>query len=365
MPLATKLLWDRGWAPQPLRRYRRDPARHEASLASGEIARAEFGADAWFGGREIVAIGLRPERSQRRNRVACRMTAGRRTGSSGTAVGHAYRWTVGAERFDRLPMCGAILGALSGSRANRYVDHSVDRRVVYVTPSARLPCFFVFDGPELRVVCEVVSNKAIEEARGLSDLEVLGGTVDELIEKIIAPHDMDTPVLEIDGKCVTEEGSGSSIELHVPFEGARGLFENQPNFYTSVWPDGAVSGQEIVKSLGAADAGANARAEEWRRLTEQHLTAVRHDLEIWRDQLRFQLRGLITRRRLEAESHQAGLAQLGIPIRRRADAPRTFTAPAIIRREAPTRASTHTPSAGDTEPALSDAYYDHRARLRC
>jgi hypothetical protein len=217
----------------------------------------------------------------------------------------------------------------------------------------------VFDGRELRAVCNVVSQEAIDEVRGLSDVDALGATVDELIEGIMAQHDMETPVLGFDGRYVTEEGSGSSIELHVPFTGTHGLFENQPNFYTSRWPDGSVSGQEIVTPLGAADAGANARAEELRRLTDQYLTAVRHDLEIWRNQLRDQLRSWITRRRQDAESHQAGLAQLGIPIRRRVDAPRTFTAPAIIRRETPARAAAQTTAVADTEPALSDAYYDH------
>ncbi len=86
---------------------------------------------------------------------------------------------------------------------------------------------------------------------------------------------------------------------------------------------------------------------------------MRHDVGIWRDQLRNELRGWIARRRSEAETHQLGLAQLDIPIRRRADAPRTFTAPAIVRRETPARGRVLEAGADETELALSDAYYDH------
>jgi hypothetical protein len=217
----------------------------------------------------------------------------------------------------------------------------------------------VFDQVELRGVLQVASKNTIDEVRGLSDEEVLGATVDELIEEFLARRDMETPVLDFDSKELSESGSAKSIELHVTFTGSPGLFDYQPNLYTSTWPEGRVIDQEVVVPLGAADAGALARAEQWRARTQQYLDAVAHDLEIWRNEMRDQLRVWITRRRQEAESHQAGLAQLGIPIRRRTDAPRTFTAPAIVRREAPARPSTPASGAGAAEPTLSEAYYDH------
>ncbi len=98
----------------------------------------------------------------------------------------------------------------------------------------------MFGGPELRVICEVVSNQVIEEATHLTDDAVLAATDDELLDDFMSRCDMEAPVLDWEQKYVTEGGSGSSIQLHVPFTGTKGLFENQPNFYTANWPEGDV-----------------------------------------------------------------------------------------------------------------------------
>ena len=217
----------------------------------------------------------------------------------------------------------------------------------------------VFEGPDLRVVLDVAARKAITEASELPDNQVLGSTVEELVNEILSRHDMEVPVLLNDQREVSETGSGTGIVLHVPFTGTHGLFDNRPNFYTSQYPPGEVVGREVLVPLGSADASAAARADAWARLAQQYLDAVRHDLEIWRDNLRDQLRRSITRRHQEAEAHQEGVRSLGIPIRRRDDAPRTFTKPAIVRRESPTSKRGGSVVAGADEPVLSDEYYDH------
>lgn len=58
----------------------------------------------------------------------------------------------------------------------------------------------VFDGPELRNVCEVISNRAIEEAAGITDERALSSTVDELVDEIMTGYDMELPVLLFDEK---------------------------------------------------------------------------------------------------------------------------------------------------------------------
>jgi hypothetical protein len=218
----------------------------------------------------------------------------------------------------------------------------------------------VFQGPDLHVVLEVAGNKAIEEASRINDERVLNVSVQELVDEILSRHDMDAPVLYPDRWEVTETGSGSGVELHVPFTGTPGLFGNQPNFYTAQYPPGEVAGDEIVVRLGAADSGVLARANQWLQLAQQYLDAVAHDLEIWRRELREQIQGWVNKRRQQAETHREGLRNLGIPIRRRDDAPRTFTLPAIERRDSPARSTSRAAQApAEPEPALSDAYYEH------
>lgn len=224
-----------------------------------------------------------------------------------------------------------------------------------VRVSATLPV--VFDGPELRAVCGIVSEKAIKEASEITDERVLSASVEELVEDSMFRHDMEMPRLAERWE-VTEGGSRQAIELHLPFTGTPGLLSNQPNLYGPPYPEGRVVGEELVVPLGQP-VGAEARANTWKQLVEQWLRAVEHDLEIWRQELRQQLRGFITRRRQEAERHQEGLRGLGIPIRPRDDAPRTFTEPAIARRQPGASASAGNTGAAEPQPALREDYYDH------
>jgi hypothetical protein len=99
------------------------------------------------------------------NAIARRVAAAWRKGSSGTAVGHAC-----PRRKEQR--------GLGGSRCSRHracADPSFDHSVPVMSPMWPRP-------PGYRVgrvrrsgttMCEVVSNKAIDEARGLSDEEVL------------------------------------------------------------------------------------------------------------------------------------------------------------------------------------------------
>ncbi|MGZ6639674.1 MAG: hypothetical protein ACXVII_43475, partial [Solirubrobacteraceae bacterium] len=216
----------------------------------------------------------------------------------------------------------------------------------------------MFDGPELRGVCEIVTQKALKEASELTDQEALGATAEELVEEIFARHDIEVPALCSEERYLVEGGSRQGIELHVRFTGTYGLLHNQPNVYGSQHPPGDVVGDEIVVPLTRA-AGADAIADRWIQQVEMYLGYVEHDINIWRDDLREKLRVAVGQRRSRAEQHQRDLRAAGIPIRRRDDAPQMFREPAIVRREAPTRVRAATSQAAEPEVVLSDAYYEH------
>lgn len=218
----------------------------------------------------------------------------------------------------------------------------------------------MFDGHDLRALCATVTQKAIDEARSLEDDTLASASEPDLVDEIMAKFDMSVPVLHLDRRELTEGGSGRSVLLHVPFAGTAKLFSCQPNFYMgSGWPGGHVEGSEVVVDLGAIDVGFEVRADQWASKVQQYLDAVTHDLAIWRRELRGQLSVTITRRKQEAQAHQATLRQIAIPIRRREDAPGTYTEPAIVRRETPAPRSGSGRTASEPEPALSQEYYDH------
>ena len=219
----------------------------------------------------------------------------------------------------------------------------------------------MFNGPELRVVLEAVAEKTIAEATALPDATLLGGTVDSLVDSIMSGVDMDVPVLHSEDREITHGDSGEPIVLHVPFTGTRGLFENQPNLMGPVFPEGTVTGSEVVVELGPADSFAADRADRWAASVQLWLNAVGHDVGVWRADLERGVRQIVERRRSQAQEHQDGLAAVGIPIRRRDDAPATYTQDAIVRRQ-PVQATPPSAAPGEApadEPTLDDAFFDH------
>jgi hypothetical protein len=213
---------------------------------------------------------------------------------------------------------------------------------------------------DLRSLTADRARKAIDEAASLIDGQVLGSTIDELVQVALARHDLEVPVLHSDRRELSETGSQDGGRLHVPFSGNAALWSFSPNLYFSSGPpEGEVHGSELVVELGRADRGVEARADQWTTTVQQLLDQMRDDLEIWRTELRRQFRGWAIRRRAEAEQHQAGLQGIGIPIRRRGDAPAVFREAGIVRREPTARARPAADVAADAEPALSGAYYEH------
>jgi hypothetical protein len=213
---------------------------------------------------------------------------------------------------------------------------------------------------DLRSLTADHARKAVDDAAGLQDEQVLGSTVDELVAGVLERHDLEVPVLHSERRELSDTGSQGGVRLHVPFSGTPALWSFSPNLhFGSGPPQGELDGSEIVVELGRADSGVEARADQWTSKVQQLLDHMRDDLEIWRTDLRHQLHSSATRRRAEAEQHQAGLRGIGIPIRRRGDAPSVFREPAIVRRKPPTRAQPAAGVVADAEPALSGAYYEH------
>ena len=167
------------------------------------------------------------------------------------------------------------------------------------------------------------------------------------------------PTLHSAARYFEAGGSRTGIELHTPFDGTAGLFHNRPSrFSLGGGLDGQIVASEVVVTLGQA-AGADERADVWTEQVSNYLGYVAHDVDVWRPGLRDQVRGWVARRRAEAEKHQEDLRSLGIPIRRRGDAPPVFREPAIVKRERPAAPPLGAGSTATGEPALSDTYFEH------
>lgn len=132
---------------------------------------------------------------------------------------------------------------------------------------------------------------------------------------------------------------GERTEVHIPFEGDSELFHACPNTMTSNPPRAVIKNNELVLTYESpSDAPRDVRPEVDRALAgiEQYLGWQRTPIDAHNSGLPGATDQAIQQRRerLLAQSQRA--AALGIPIRRRDDAPRTYAIPATRKKVAPT-----------------------------
>jgi hypothetical protein len=132
--------------------------------------------------------------------------------------------------------------------------------------------------------------------------------------------------------------AGERVEVRIPFEGESELFYAKANTFSMNPPRAEVEKNEVVlRYASASDQPANTRSLVDRTLIdiEQHLGWQRPMIEAHNSSLPSAAEEAIHQRRerLLAQSRRA--EALGIPIRRRTDAPRTYAVPTVRRKAAP------------------------------
>ena len=158
---------------------------------------------------------------------------------------------------------------------------------------------------------------------------------------------------------------GERVEVRVPFEGDGELFYAQPNTSTTSPPRAVIDSQELVLRYDSpADAPRDVRP-----LVDRAIQEIEQYLGWQRGMITAHNNGLTAiavqainqrRERLLAQSERA--ASLGIPIKRRDDAPKTYAIPTARRKSAPTlppaSSSPFTP-----EPAWATEQYEQALKI--
>ena len=154
---------------------------------------------------------------------------------------------------------------------------------------------------------------------------------------------------------------GTVVEVTIPFSGESEAFNIRPTSFTTVLPSGKVNDSTLVIRVAGTDLEAHqVKAEIDRRLADikKYLEWLRDNASGFNEKIR-QLAGeQINRRRQKLLSDQSLVANLGFPLKERADAPRTYTAPNVQRRITPTMPSAST-APYKPEPTLSNDDYEH------
>lgn len=154
---------------------------------------------------------------------------------------------------------------------------------------------------------------------------------------------------------------GQRITIEIPLDGEAELFYCRPSAYTSTLPRGVVQHGTLQLTWDVPhDSNKEIKGDIDRAITniEEYLGWVRADVESFNGSLGSLAEQAIEARRSRLLANQGRVASLGIPLKVRGDAPKTYAAPGIQRKVLPTM-----PPASSApfvaEPTMDTATYDH------
>lgn len=244
------------------------------------------------------------------------------------------------------------------------------------------PRDYLFAGPSFRDVLEHLASKMCEEIDGYDTNRLLNTSGDELSAYFAERFKVDVPsILE---EAITADGDevdvdvsrdfdraiidrsrpvhvkGYEIKYHVPYEGDGNVFGFRPSSFSMSPPQAVVSkGYLEIAFRGARLDPARVRADFQRALGEirSSLDTLRNDGSAFNAALQQKARARIEERRQKALNDRGILGALGVPLRKREDAPQTYAAPSVRRRVEP-KPPPASSQAFVPEPVLPDRDYE-------
>lgn len=155
---------------------------------------------------------------------------------------------------------------------------------------------------------------------------------------------------------------GQRVTIEVPFEGEAELFYARASTSSTNNPRAEVRGNSVFLKFDIAhDVQQRDIKQEAERILndiDQHLTWIRNDVNGFMQGLAGEADRAIASRRERILANQGRAASLGIPLKNRADAPKTFVLPDVKRKVVPTLPPA-TSSAYVPEPVLDMETYEH------
>lgn len=158
---------------------------------------------------------------------------------------------------------------------------------------------------------------------------------------------------------------GERTEVRVPFEGESELFYSQSNMMTSSPPRAEIAGNELVlRYESPSDAPRDVRPLIDRALAEieQYIGWQRPMIDDHNAGLATLAAQAIANRRARLLAQSKRVEALGIPIKRREDAPKTYAIPSVRRKAAPTLPPV-TSAQFEPEPAWAIEHYEHALKI--
>jgi hypothetical protein len=243
---------------------------------------------------------------------------------------------------------------------------------------------YLFCSRELREIIASNIHAARQEIEQLDSNRLLNTAPADLVKYLVDKYELTAPTLKRDAWSATEQEvqidvrhdqmrhvrdrsrpaliPGQRIDIEVPVEGDIELLYAQASTMSSSAPRAMIRGSSLFLTFELAHDGGQTdirqRAEHTLTEIEQHLDWIRSDLSGFNDRLARESEAAIMARRKRILDNQGRATALGIPLKARADAAKTFALPLVRRKLAPSLPAATT-AAFMPEPALDMANYEH------
>jgi hypothetical protein len=242
---------------------------------------------------------------------------------------------------------------------------------------------YLFASYDLRAVFEAQRHKMREEVDSLEPNRLLNTSPADLAKYLVEKYSIEPLALHVELWSVDQQEvgvdvsgdwnrfaferpqgpyliPGQRIEVTVPFEGNHDLIYCRPSMVSSP-PRGKVAGNAVKLSWDMPnDAPREIRPEIDRAVAEiqQYVDRIGAEVTSFNGTLPGEASQAIDARRRRLLENQGRLSSLGIPVRERLDALKTYVVPGVRRKAAPTLPpATSTPF--EAEPIWADDHYEY------
>lgn len=243
---------------------------------------------------------------------------------------------------------------------------------------------YLFSSHDLRSIIENQRNSLRQEVEQMDANRLLNTAPADLCRYLVEKYNLTPPVLKRDSWSADEQETqidvrndpnrwitdrsrsclipGQRVIIEVPFDGEAELFYARPSSFSSMLPRAEIRGNSIFLKFDIAhDAqqrNIKQEAENILNDVDQYLGWVRSDVNGFVQGLAAEADRAITSRRDRILANQGRAASLGIPLKNRADAPKTFVLPEVKRKVVPILPPATT-SVYVPEPVLDMETYEH------
>jgi hypothetical protein len=241
---------------------------------------------------------------------------------------------------------------------------------------------YLFEGSSALDLSRRIQDKAMSDLKGYDDNAMLSRSEDDLVAELLVANNLEFPNMRDSETWVEEteltrevrplgydvysDGMGSyvrkfhTIIFHIPFTGDGNLFSVAPSSRSIPGPAAVVGRQELLFSIETAHKTEEIIRREYEARVQsinKHINTVKNDLRNISKEIELPARAYIQQRKAELLRSKNLVASLGFPLKRRAESPSTYIAPAIRRKLTPVKPKTDTPF--KPEPTLDEAEYQH------